>query len=131
MIFGDIDASLHHVGIAVSNMKEVDLDHSEPIHDPTQKVNVSFTELYNCPIEFIEPASEQSPISNDIKNKKQLVHLCFEVPQIQNALLEARKNKCIIVAQPTPATAFNNRQIAWVYHKHLGLIELVEKTPTT
>jgi len=53
-------------------------------------------------------------------------HLCFETSDIEQALVHAKNNGCIVISGPVPAVAFNGRRIAWIYTKSRQLFELVE-----
>lgn len=119
-------ARFHHVGLAISSMDLVKLDNLQVSIDPIQRVKVSFVNLADCCIELIEPAEGDSPITNNLKNGHKFVHLCFEVENISDGLNYAIAHKFKVIHLPTPAVAFNNRSIAWVYHPIWGLYELLE-----
>jgi methylmalonyl-CoA/ethylmalonyl-CoA epimerase len=53
-------------------------------------------------------------------------HLCFETSNIDQALVHAKNNGCMIVSPPVSAVAFGGRRIAWIYTKSRQLFELVE-----
>ncbi|MGP0576343.1 VOC family protein [Paenibacillus peoriae] len=120
-------AKFHHVGLAVSRIELAEIENLEVFADPIQQVNVGFINLGGSHIELIEPNSEHSPVSNSIKKGTKLVHLCFEVDNIEQGLQSAVSYQFKVLQQPTPAVAFNNRKIAWVYHSFWGLFELLER----
>jgi methylmalonyl-CoA/ethylmalonyl-CoA epimerase len=122
--FGE-DAKFHHVGIAVPEFPE-SFDNEPRWTDSIQKVHVSFGEINTLPIELISPAQENSPIDESIKKNVRLVHLCFEVPNLDSSIAIAKKQGFYQVASPKPAVAFDNNKIVWLYHKVFGLFELVE-----
>lgn len=119
-------ARLHHVGLAISRIDLAKLEDLEVFTDPVQKVRVGFVEVNGNAIELIEPLHEQSPVSNSIKKGHKLVHICFEVDDLEEGLYTAVTNHFKVIQPPTPAVAFNNRKIAWVYHPVWGLFELLE-----
>jgi len=49
-----------------------------------------------------------------------------EVKLLDKAIEHAKKNGCILLGQPVPATAFGGRRIAWIYTSSRQLFELVE-----
>ncbi len=122
--FGE-HAVFEHAGIAVRAISDIGKG-IEKTEDPIQKVNVAFIYIYDCKIELIEPISEKSPITNILDKGQSLYHLCFRVPDINKALETARKHGFHCIARPTPAKAFNDKKIAWVFSKTYGLFELVE-----
>ena len=78
-------------------------------------------------LELLEPANEKSPVFLSLKKGIKLVHLCFEVPDIEAAIARGIEHSFMQIAPPVPAPAFEGRRIAWVYHAALGLFELLEK----
>lgn len=126
MNFG-MNTKFHHVGIATQNIKNLNIPTSEITLDPTQNVRVAFANIHGCPVEFIEPVNQSSPVIESLKTHRPLMHICFEVASIEETLEIAKKNRCTIIQKPTPAAAFNQRPIAWIYHRDLGLIELLEQ----
>lgn len=123
--FGN-NARFHHIGMAVPSIREVSPD-SRMTRDEIQKVFVSFISLNGVNVELIEPAGSDSPVILSIKKGIKLVHICYEVDDIEEALKECRKHKFHCIARPQLASAFNNKKIAWVYSIHYGLVELLEK----
>ncbi|MHA2363827.1 MAG: VOC family protein [Candidatus Hodarchaeales archaeon] len=135
---------IHHIGIAVSSIEDALEFHintlgmvqiSKIIHDPIQKVNLvllGFNDNKNegTRIELVEPAESPSPIDGTLKRKNHLYHYCIEVESLEEALIQARSNKSIIVRRPVPAKLFNNRKIAWILTPSQYLIEFLEKENT-
>ena len=79
-------------------------------------------------IELIAPLSEESPITAMLKKSGGggAYHLCFETNDIDQALVHAKNNGCLIASPAVPAVAFNGRRIAWIYTPTRQLFELVE-----
>ncbi|TAN00554.1 MAG: lactoylglutathione lyase [Chitinophagaceae bacterium] len=131
---------LHHYGFATSdilasaNIYETlgYIRKSEVITDTIQQVRLLFLQKDEEPmIELVEPLQEKSPVTKILqKNGPTLYHSCFEVPDMNAAISKLKGNQFIVIVKPVPATAFNNRLISFLYHKHLGLIELVQKNNT-
>ena len=121
------NASLHHIGMAFKK-KPKELDNIRYFDDPIQKVTVGFISLNGCQIEVVIPLSEDAPILNAMKKGTKLLHLCYEVDNIVVSISNAQKNNCIIVSNPVEAVAFENRKIAWIFHKNYGLIEILERS---
>jgi methylmalonyl-CoA/ethylmalonyl-CoA epimerase len=135
----ELGFKLRHVGVAVPTLgpttellstlfgyKVV----SGPFDDPIQKVSVNFLATSKdevAEIELIAPLSEESPITSMLaKGGGAAYHLCFETTDIDQALVHAKNNGCIIVSPPVPAVAFDGRRIAWIYTRSRQLFELVE-----
>ena len=122
--FGE-NARSHHIGLAVHSIKDMVPD-AEIFHDPIQKVKVAFVNLHGQALELIEPADDNSPITDSLKKDRKLVHICIEVPNIADATDAARAHGFHRVSKPVPAVAFDERPIAWLFSRQYGLVELVE-----
>jgi len=101
------------------------------IHDPIQQVCVAFfypADSRNPVFELVEPASENSPVTNFLKKTRGgFHHVCYEVDDLESALHEGRKVGLVLASAPAPAVAFGGRRIAWVCSKTRLLMELLER----
>lgn len=122
------DAHLHHIGIAVKSIAAVRPD-LPIVHDPTQHVRVAFFKMNDLTVELVEPADVDSPILRGLHVGTQLLHTCFEVDCIESSVSHAKRTGFSALRAPAPATAFGGRRIAWVFHRQLGLVELLERAP--
>lgn len=120
-------ATLHHVGLAVTRVEDVALSRLETVIDPIQNVKIAFVQMNDCCIELLEPLGADSPITNSLKKNNKFLHLCFEVPNLANALASADTHGFRVIREPVPAVAFSGRRIAWVFSSLWGLIELLEQ----
>ena len=131
--------SFHHVGYIVPSISDIVENFAESIggswdgtviHDPLQKVRVSFirSRIPSDPlIELVEPASSESPISNFLEGGGGLHHVCYQVDSLDEQIKLSRRCKSFIVKAPVPAVAFGGRRIAWVYTKSRLLVEYLER----
>jgi methylmalonyl-CoA/ethylmalonyl-CoA epimerase len=128
---------LHHIGIVVQNINEslgelANFLSFESTNLPTligsQKVNICFLKTNNVYIELIEPAEENSPITNFAKEGGGFHHLCFEVDDIQQEIDKMVKNGAHVVV--APVKGFDDRLITFLMlnlkKTNCKLIELVE-----
>ncbi len=118
-------ARAHHVGLAVQSIAALVPD-AAITHDETQQVKVAFVDIAGQCIELIEPASDTSPVTDSLAKGQKLVHVAIEVPQIEVAITAARAHGFHRLARPVPATAFDERPIAWLFSRQYGLFELIE-----
>lgn len=121
------DAKLHHTGLAVHSIMDSGFQDLMVHEDPIQRVKVAFVTFNGVAIELIEPLNETSPVSNSLKKGIKLVHLCYEVNHLDESIKFAKQNGFSIISKPVPAVAFEGRKIQWLFHKTLGLVELVER----
>jgi len=125
-LFGP-SARLHHVGLAVREIAAAGIVDLDVTHDPVQRVRVAFVSVGGARIEMIEPAGADSPVAASVQKGNRLLHLCYEVDDIHEAMSAARRNAFKVVHEPTSAAAFDGRPIAWVYHPLWGLFELLQR----
>ena len=135
------NAVLHHLGFVVSSISAAAPDFAlsmsahwdgEIIHDPVQRVRVSFfspADPRNPVFELVEPAGETSPVNAFVNKGGGLHHVCYEIDNLGSGLREARDVGLGIVSNPVPAVAFGGRRIAWIVSKRRLLIELLERKP--
>jgi methylmalonyl-CoA/ethylmalonyl-CoA epimerase len=134
-------ATLHHLGIVVASISAVAEEFAALmsarwdgaiIHDPIQQVRVAFfspVDARNPVFELVEPASDASPVSNFLKKRVGLHHVCYEIDDLESGLQEARGVGWAIASDPAPAVAFGGRRIAWVCStKRMLLMEFLERT---
>lgn len=130
--------NFHHIGVAVKNIQEgikcyndlgYTLQNDTIFQDDIQRVLICFMHQEGHPlIELIAPNSENSPVTKVLqKNGACPYHTCYEVDDLEAAILELRSKKYVPLAKPVPAIAFNNRHICFLLHKEIGLIELLQK----
>jgi methylmalonyl-CoA/ethylmalonyl-CoA epimerase len=137
--------NLHHIGVATNDIMTGIRHHedffnihpvTEIVEDPIQKVLVvllSAPSVGGPQIELIQPVSDDSPVSNMLKRGTSLYHLCFEVEDIEAALLEARTRGALVISGPAPAELFKGRKIAFIYGPDHYVVEFLEvqRSPLT
>jgi methylmalonyl-CoA/ethylmalonyl-CoA epimerase len=123
-LFG-VGARFHHIGLVVDSIARVS-EVAEAVTDPIQRVTVAFVELNGISVELLEPAGDDSPIHGSLKRGTKLVHLCYEVPDLEKALEHCRQHGLRQFGRSVPAVVFDERRIAWVFSSELGLFELLE-----
>jgi len=130
---------INHIGIVVRNIEE-SLDYYKTcfgfitddkiIEDKNQKVRIAFIRQAtgNFSFELLEPLTKDSPVMNALRKGGGLNHICYEVSDINSSIQLLRENGCKLISGPTPAIAFGNSNIAFLYTRHKEIIELVEKS---
>ncbi len=125
-MFGS-DAIFDHVGLVVKSIKDaVNDDSLEIFKDEVQKVSVAFIKVNGIELELIEPSGEDSPINLNLQKEQRLVHLCYRVPKLEEAVKKGRENGFHCISKPKPAVAYDNKNIVWLFNRIYGLVELVE-----
>lgn len=127
----------HHLGVAVQKLTQAipiyrDLFGYEltsgPFDDPTQKVSVCFLSRGSgdMTIELVMPLGPESPVARTLKQGGGAYHVCYEVPNIEEAIIHLKTQKCGVLSLPVPAVAFQGRLIAWLSTPTRQLIELLQ-----
>ena len=128
---------LNHVGIATSSIeKSVALYREllgatrvhEPFDLPPQGVRVCFVDTPNSQIELLEPLGEDSPIARFLDKNPAggQHHVCFEVPDIEQAKSEMEAKGARVLGPPRIGA--HGTPVIFVHPKDMGgvLVELME-----
>jgi methylmalonyl-CoA/ethylmalonyl-CoA epimerase len=129
---------LHHVGIVVASIpdsasgfvRSLGAEWDEVVFtDPWQKVRVTFLKVAigSALMELVEPNAEDAPVNRFLREKGPgLHHLCYEVNNLEEAVVELRSKGGLVAKPPRPAVAFEGRRIAWMFTAEKLLLELLE-----
>jgi len=127
---------VHHFGFVVRDIAQASasfhrlfsIEPSTPVvHDSLQRVAVTFLPLReSVHLELIEPVGAGSPVERFLGAGGGLHHICFQTQNIQADVEKLRQLGMVLVCGPTPAAAFANRKISFLYGSETGLVELLE-----
>lgn len=130
-----LNLPFHHIGIACYNIEasaqfyvQDGYTLSPTTYDPIQNVNIAFLSKPDNPlIELISPHDETSPVNKNLqKNGVSPYHICYETADLEETILELKKQKFLVVSRPAVAVAMESRRVCFLFSKDVGLIELVE-----
>lgn len=127
---------IDHIGIAVKNLsmaREVysSLMNEEPYKKEwveSEKVTTLFFKAGDTKIELLESTEEDSAIRNYIEKRGEGIHhIAFEVPDIQQAIVEL-KNKGFKFVDEQPKAGADNKLIVFIKPRglHGVLVELCQ-----
>jgi methylmalonyl-CoA/ethylmalonyl-CoA epimerase len=126
----------HHVGIACENInataehyEQMGYTKHETIVDPLQNIKICFLSSPTNPmIELLAPVDEKSPVVQILaKNGTSPYHICYTVPDIKNAIKQLKRQRYVLISSAKPACALDNKEVAFLFHKDVGLIELLQQ----
>lgn len=126
---------INHVGYLVGNIKEgiksfEQLGYerkSEVIEDLLRRIHICFLERDGYCVELVSPIDETSVVYQTYKKIQSApYHICYEVENIESSLQDFKKQGYVQTRPIEEATAFKGRKVVFLYHKHMGLIELVQ-----
>ncbi|MCC7124230.1 MAG: VOC family protein [Acidobacteria bacterium] len=115
-----------HIGMAVRSIRDAAGAAVEIIEDPVQRVSVAFVDMGGVRVELVEPLGAQSPVCQSLDKGQTLLHVCFRVADLEQAIAAGRRHGLHRLTAPVAAPAFAGRRIVWLFNKQFGLIELVE-----
>lgn len=124
--FGE-EARFHHIGLAVKSIQAVSLP-SDVVTEESQRVAAAFVRISGITIELLEPLGDASPIARSLREGAKLLHICYEVPQLETALKVCRLHGFHRISQPSAVPMYDGRRVVWVFSKHYGLFELLERS---
>lgn len=125
---------LHHVGYAVRDLDAAEAAFAKLGHqisartdDTVRQVRISWAVLDGIRVELVAPLSPGSPVDGVLdKLGPTPYHLCYQVPEIAEALSALRADGYLPLSAPAPAPAIGGALVVFLYSRVLGLIELVE-----
>lgn len=132
---------IDHIGIACSDLRVAQKQYTELgykvtqdlISDETRNLDYIFMENNGVVIELVgvTDKTKASDIDNILKNVKMLgnkmYHTCYLTKNINADIKKYENLGYTLLKVPTPAIACGNRNIAFLIHFSLGLIELLEE----
>ena len=130
------ELTFHHVGIACHEIEKtlpfyaaMGYTAAPVVDDLIQHVRVCFLDKEGAPrLELLEPLDDQSPVARTLASSGVTpYHLCYQVQDIENSIQSLRSQRFLLVTGPVPACAMENRRIAFLFKKDVGLVELVEQ----
>ena len=125
----------HHIGIATPDIEatasmyiNAGYECSEMVFDTLPNINICFLTKDGMPtIELLDPIDDKSPVVKIIeKNGTTPYHICYISENIEQDIADLRALKYMVVSKPKAACAMQNKRVAFLFHKNVGLIELVE-----
>jgi len=82
-------------------------------------------------IELVEGLGDDSPVKSMLdKNGVCPYHVCYEADAFDAVIAGFRKHGFSLLFRPRPAVLFDGRRICYLYHKNMGLVELLERRET-
>lgn len=128
---------VHHIGYAVMDIdkaasvfEKLGYFGGAVIEDELRKVKIRFMQNASECVELVAPLTEDAPVKTTLKNMRGATpyHICYSTEDIGTECSILRKQGWVLTAKPAPAPAIEGRNVAFLYHKDIGLIELVEET---
>lgn len=133
-----LDWRVDHIGIAcrdialaTSEYQKLGFQKTGPVViGQTQKVKAQFMKLGEVEIELLEPVdkdSQDNPLSSYLKTQVyKMYHICYRIHDM-DAAMEYQKGLHFRQLGPIfPDSSHDQRKAVFMYHRHMGVLELVE-----
>jgi methylmalonyl-CoA/ethylmalonyl-CoA epimerase len=125
---------IHHFGFLSEDIDKtvqefINLGYKENhrVFDSERQVSIVFVESESGElIEIIEGNNENSVVKNLNKFKNNIYHICYQTENIEKEAKKLTEKGFILIDSPKPADAFDEKMVAFLYSKYVGLIELKE-----
>ena len=127
---------VHHIGYLVKKMDAAIQSFENlgyhtiqgAVYDDIRKVNICFLEKDGYCIELVSPVSEDSVVSGLIKKyKNSPYHICYETENFDRDYQTLTENGFAAIDTPTPAPALQHKEVVFLMHASMGMIELLRK----
>ncbi len=129
----------HHLGIAVKDIEKSIREYAglgwildgKIVEDKDRNVKLAFLKRKQSGevLELVAPNQDDNPVSNTLRVMKNMAtpyHICYEVKDLDKTIEILKGRKYIVTETPKPAVAFDNRRVAFLLNRNVGLIELLE-----
>tara|TARA_B100001540_G_scaffold51537_1_gene46500 strand:+ start:5675 stop:6061 length:387 start_codon:yes stop_codon:yes gene_type:complete len=124
----------HHIGYLTTNFKSSVkefglinyLKKGRLINDKLLKVKIQFIQNSNSIIELVKPYKNNYGLNKIAKRKNYAYHFAYKVNNLNKSIKKLKGNKFIVLVNPVPAKAFNNKKVAFLKMKNDFIIELIE-----
>lgn len=125
---------IHHIGYAVRDISaskphflHLGFKEESRVDDYSRNVEIAFLRNGGTLVELIAPLNESAPVFEFLKkNGPMPYHIAYEVPYIEEAYKELKKDGWLMIIKPAAAVAINNTDVAFLFNKDVGIIELIE-----
>lgn len=99
----------------------------DTVLDEIRLVNICFLEKDGCRIELVSPVSKESVVYGLLKKYKNCpYHICYETADFERDYETLREAGFLPIDIPTPAPALSGREVVFMTHVSLGMIELIK-----
>ena len=100
---------------------------SEKHADSGRNVFIQFLENNGYIVELVSPTSPSSPITSLLsKVGNSPYHLCYKVAHLDEELQRLKADSYVVLEVPAVAPAMGNKRVAFLVHREIGIVELVE-----
>ena len=125
---------IHHLGYAVNNINDSIIEFEKLgytkisfVNDLLRNVQIAFMSNQDYLVDLIAPLNDKSPVDKVLlKMGSTPYHICYETHDIDSKVSELKNDGWMLIKKKEIAIAIDDNYVVFMYHKIVGLIELVE-----
>lgn len=126
--------SVHHIGYLVKKIEKARqafcslgyVIEQDIVYDDIRKVNICFLVKDGYRIELVSPVSADSVAAGLLKKyKNSPYHICYQTDDLEASYAKLTSSGFLAIDTPTPAPALGGRNVVFLTHASLGMIELL------
>ena len=129
----------HHVGVGtmefdvgINAYRTMGLSLLTRVNDPGLRVQVAFLSAGSAAsplVEILAPLGEDGPLASLIRRRMLPTpyHVAFSVPDLSERTGQLVAQGYLSLGDPKPARAMCGAQIQFLFHRGIGLVELIEE----
>ena len=126
---------IHHIGYLVKKLDAAILSFEnlgyqitqDTVYDDIRQVNICFLEKDGYRIELVCPVSDKSVVYGLLRKYKNCpYHICYEAADFEKDFDALRAEGFLPIDTLTPAPALSGREVVFMTHAALGMIELIK-----
>lgn len=127
---------IDHVGYLVKKLEKAKeeflalgyVEEGECVYDPIRDIDILFLKNGAYRIELVAPRSQQSVVWDTAKKLGNTpYHICYLCDDIEETAERMREKRFTPASDILPAIACGNRRVCFLYHRAIGIIELLER----
>lgn len=126
---------IHHIGYLVKKIEKAiaafeNLGYritKEPVSDEGRQADICFLEKDGYVVELISPFSKDSVVAELMKKiGNSPYHICYETDNIDETIKDLSAQHYVMCSELSPAPALDGRNVCFMIHPYLGMIELLD-----
>jgi methylmalonyl-CoA/ethylmalonyl-CoA epimerase len=128
---------IHHIGYLVEDMISAVKQFEQMgynakkegvVRDDARGILICFMENGSLLVELISPFNEKSAVSGMLQKRGTgPYHICYLSDDMDRDLKALSQNGFMLISPPAPAVALQSKQVAFLFSKNAGIVELLEK----
>ena len=128
--------TVHHIGYLVRSVERAARTfealsyaaEGEITRDESRKIDILFMRNGDIRVELVAPYADDSAVGN-LRNRIGAApyHICYETENMEREVDSLTENGYVLTSAAMPAPAIDGRNVVFLLHPAIGIIELVEK----